>query len=296
MRDLRPTQLAAISRIFSSSVIRELARRGKSPLFAKLAAESRLLPSLGKAELASALFEAAFSQLKRMGVRDEYIYKAALTHNVLLGIHSLRTALMLTEFRVGECKADVAILNGTSTVYEVKSERDSLYRLEKQLKAYADVFARVFVISADDHVDAVTRLSPSHVGILRLNSRQQIVTVREAEEQPDRISPTAVFESVRTEEARLILEHLGVPTPALPNTKLRGALGDLFTTLDGRSAHGGMVEVLKRTRNQLPLQDLIAHLPRSLHPAGLTIPLRRADYARLVAAVNTPLETAAAWT
>src|ERR1700723_1507702 len=159
MRDLRPTQLAAISRIFSSSVIRELARRGKSPLFAKLAAESRLLPSLGKAELASALFEAAFSQLKRMGVRDEYIYKAALTHNVLLGIHSLRTALMLTEFRVGECKADVAILNGTSTVYEVKSERDSLYRLEKQLKAYADVFARVFVISTNDPVDAVTRLS-----------------------------------------------------------------------------------------------------------------------------------------
>jgi hypothetical protein len=62
--------------------------------------------------------------LKRSGLRDKYVYKAALTQRVLMGKHSLRTACMLSEFRVGDRKADITILNGTTTVYEIKSDRD----------------------------------------------------------------------------------------------------------------------------------------------------------------------------
>jgi len=86
---------------------------------------------------------------------------------------------MLTEFRVGECKADLAILNGTSTVYEVKSERDSLSRLERQVAAYAKVFASVYVIAAETHVSAVIASVPKDVGVLCLNGRYQISPVRE---------------------------------------------------------------------------------------------------------------------
>ena len=130
LANLAPERLAAISRLFSSSVVREMARTGKSAMFARLVKSSRLMDSLSEVKLVSGFFEEAFSLLKREGFRHEYIYKAALTHKVLLGTHSLQTASMLTEFRVGECKADVAILNGTATVYELKSERDSLKRLD----------------------------------------------------------------------------------------------------------------------------------------------------------------------
>jgi hypothetical protein len=142
-------QLAAISRLFSSAVIREMARKGKSPMFTRLAKQSCLPDTLSSADRVRTLFEAAFSLLKRTGYRHEYIYKAALTHNILLGRHSLHTASLLNEFRVGACKADLAILNGTATVYEVKSERDSLARLERQVAAYATVFAKIYVIAAD---------------------------------------------------------------------------------------------------------------------------------------------------
>lgn len=55
-----------------------------------------------------AIFDAAFSLLQREGYRHEYIYKAALTHKILLGKHSLHTASMITEFRVGECKLSLS--------------------------------------------------------------------------------------------------------------------------------------------------------------------------------------------
>jgi hypothetical protein len=295
MRDLSAKQLSAISRLFSSSLIREMGRKGKSPLFARLANQSGLRSSFTASERVRDLFDAAFSLLKREGYRHEYIYKAALTHNILLGKHSLNTACMLTEFRVGECKADLAILNGTAKVYEVKSERDSLSRLDRQVAAYAQVFAQVYVIAAENHVDAVIASVPGDVGILRLNGRHQIQTIRDAANWPERTSPHAIFDSIRTDEARKILLSQGVSIPSVPNTELNYVLRQLFIRLDPCTAHEGMVRILKKTRNLLPLSDLVAQLPHSLQTAALSVPLRKLDHTRLVAAVNARLDDAMCW-
>ena len=143
------SQLAAYSRLFSSAVLREMAKKRKSPLFTRLAIESGVLELARSHGRVADVFEAAFSVLKKRGLRDEYIYKTALTQRVLLGKHNLNTASMLTEFRAGECKADIAILNGTTTVYEIKSERDSLARLDRQLRNYRKVFASIVVIAGE---------------------------------------------------------------------------------------------------------------------------------------------------
>lgn len=44
--NLAADQLAAISRLFSSSLVREMARKGKSPLFARLVTQSELFGSI----------------------------------------------------------------------------------------------------------------------------------------------------------------------------------------------------------------------------------------------------------
>jgi hypothetical protein len=295
MTSIEANQLSAISRLFSSGVLREMARRGRSPLFARLADESLLMRSFAPSDRVHHLFDSAFSVLKKKAHRHEYIYKAALTHKILLGAHSLQTASMMTEFRVGECKADLAILNGTATVYEIKSERDSLTRLERQLRAYKQVFAKIYVIAGENHIDAIFNSVSSDVGVMRLSNRHQISTLREAIDQPERTSPAAIFDSIRLSEAKKILELNGISTPHLPNTELHSALRSLFVMLSPTTAHGGMVQVLKKTRNLLPLADLIKKLPTSLQPAAMSIPLRKADHERLFKAVNTRLCDAQEW-
>jgi hypothetical protein len=76
---------------------------------------------------------------------------------------------------------------------------------------------------------------------------------------------------------------------------LNSVLRELFIKLDARKAHDSMVQVLKKTRNLLPLSDLVAQLPHSLQTAALSVPLRKLDHTRLVAAVNARLEDAMAW-
>ncbi|WP_451974114.1 sce7726 family protein [Azospirillum endophyticum] len=243
----------------------------------------------------SDVFEAAFSILRKGNYRSEYVYRAALTKKILMGTHSLKTATVLNEFRVGESKADIAILNGTATVYEIKSERDSLIRLEKQIESYRKVFPKVFVIAGGNHVDAILSLELPDVGVLRLSQRHQISTLRDATVCYAHICPIAIFESIRANEAKLILEQIGTPVPDVPNTALHFELRKLFEALSPEQAHLGMVRALKKTRNSMTLSNLVDKLPPSLRAAALSIPLRKADHERLIQAVNTNFIEAMKW-
>lgn len=289
------SHLSALSRLFSSSVFREMAAKGKSRMFSRLLAELDSTKIFRKSRLVRDAFEAAYRVLQKSGFRDEYIYKTALTHKVLLGKHSLNTACMMSEFRVADCKADLVILNGTATVYEIKSERDSLNRLARQIEAYKRVFATAVVIVGEAHAAEVLELTSPDVGVLQLSDRYQISTLREAEVVPERISPVSVFESIRTGEAKQILTQLGIEVPNVPNTLLHAELRRRFERLDPKRVHLEMVRLLKRTRDLAPLSELVDGLPPSLHAAALTRQINRASEQRLIGAVNTRLREAVEW-
>lgn len=290
------SQLSAISRLFSSAVFHEMAKKGRSATFARLVGQTGFSEdSLSNRATVGDCFDAAFAALKTVGLRDEYIYRAAVTHKVLMGKHSLQTACMLNEFRAGACKADLVILNATATVYEIKSERDSLTRLANQVENYKRVFARVYVIASESHVKGVIDTVPDDVGVMMLSSRYRIATVREAKDRPDRICPATLFESLRSAEAGAILKSLGVAVPDVPNTQRHAAMRECFEGLDPTVVHVAMVKTLKRSRDLAPLCTLVDQLPRSLHAVALSIHVRRASHHRIVEAVSTPLDAAMAW-
>jgi len=295
-KPLEAAQLSALARFFSSSVVREMACKGASPLLIRLAREAFMIDRVSRLNPVSELFKLAFEMLKRKCHRHEYIYKAALTEKVLLGRHSLQTASMLTEFRVGKCKADVAILNGTATVYEIKSERDSLSRLEHQIDSYKRVFACVYVIAGENHVRTVFENVSDDIGILKLSERHQISTLREARDCPERTSPAAIFDAIRIHEAKELLKLLDVEIPNVPNTEIRRTMRERFLKLDPCDVHLGMVKVLKKTRALAGLAGFLDQLPSSLQTAALSTPLRSRGRQQLLQAVNTRMEDALSWT
>ena len=62
-------------------------------------------------------------------------------------------------------RADLAVINGHLSGYEIKSERDTLRRLEGQKDAYGRVFDYVTVVASAKHVDGLVRLVPSWWGV-----------------------------------------------------------------------------------------------------------------------------------
>jgi hypothetical protein len=288
-------QQSAVARLFSAAVIRELAQKGKSPLFSRLIRDSLVINEASHTAPVSSIFESAFALLRKKDYRHEYAYKAAITKKLLLGRHSLNTASLVTEFRVENCKADIAIFNGTSTAYEIKSERDKLGRLRSQLDSYKKFFSKVYVISGENHTEEVLSTTSADVGVLLLNKRFGISTVREAPENPERVCPAVIFDSIQIRESLQILQSFGIAPPTVANTEIRSAVREIFQTLDPATTHNVMVRVLRKSRNSLTLSKTLSQLPESLQAALFSTTLNLKEQTTLLDALNTSIREALNW-
>lgn len=144
--------LPALGKIFSPLVMNNLAENGSSGYLTEVCSNSRIIDQIDTTISLKQFLEDIYDILQK-NYRYEYIYKNVIANKILLGKHSLNTAHMLTEFRVGKCKADVVILNGTSTVYEIKSEYDSFARLNQQIQAYLDIFDFINIITSNSQAE-----------------------------------------------------------------------------------------------------------------------------------------------
>jgi hypothetical protein len=119
--------------------------------------------------------------------------------------------------------------------------------------------------------------------------------MREAQNRPDQIKPLAVLNAIRTPEAVAMAHAMDCEVPTVPNTMLHRELRRIFEAQNPVEVHAAMLATLKRTRNLMPLSDLVDSLPPSLHAAVLSKPLKKSDHLRLLEAVHTPMEQAWAW-
>jgi hypothetical protein len=292
---LNSVQLTTAERLFSSAIIQDFAKSGKSPMFARLLRESGLHDAFPKTLLIGAIFDSILESFSKSSRRCEYVYKAALTHSQLYCEHSLETASMLTEFRVMNSKADIAILNGTSTVYEIKSERDKLDRLETQVSSYQRVFARVNVMTSEHHIQKVLSSTPNEVGVLLLDSAGTTKVVRKSINCASQVHPLTIFDSLQLGESIKLLGLLGKKAPDLPNTKMYLALREEFRNFKPQETHDCMLRVLKESRSLRPMEGLLKSAPKSLRAALITSPVQKRDYDRLLRAFTSNLETALGW-
>lgn len=99
------------------------------------------------------LYESLYSILKDE-YRCEYIYLNEIFVNELLKSHEEKCSI-ITELTISTSKVDLLIVNGTTTAYEIKTELDSLVRLEKQLLDYTRAFDKVYVVTYLEFVDKI---------------------------------------------------------------------------------------------------------------------------------------------
>jgi hypothetical protein len=109
-------------------------------------------------------------------------------------------------------RADLAVINGSLSGYEIKSDRDTLKRLEGQKDAYSRVFEYVTVVAAANHVDAVFQLVPSWWGISMVLLSQSEVCfgqLRRPRANPQQC-PLSICQLLWRSEAVDILEARGL--------------------------------------------------------------------------------------
>ena len=287
--NFRPKDATAMSKLFSTRVVSELSQKKHPKRFIELLDASGLYQVLKYNVTVKGAYDTAFTLLKKRDYRHEYIYKAALYEKIQLGYHSLNTACMINEFRVGRSKADTVLFNGTATAYEIKSERDTLSRLEDQVSDYYKVFPYVNVIAGENHIQALESLFPKNIGILALSRRYSITTIRPPSLDYDKIDPQKILSCIRISEAKSMLKKIGVKIPQVPNTKIYDEISNAFNQIEIDVLHKCMVETLKQSRSLANLSEFLSSVPTPLHSVVISAKLNASEKLSFIDTLNTPI-------
>lgn len=138
-------------------------------------------------------------------------------------------------------RADLVLLGPGMHGFEIKSRRDNLERLPRQVAAYGRVFDRCTAVVHSRHLLGTTRMLPGWWGVIEVDERDDFRSVREAGANPTAKRETVV-QLLWKEEARQILAGLGFDVPA---DEPRAALWlRLLAVMDLAYLHGLVGQVL----------------------------------------------------
>lgn len=251
-----------VSAAFSSAVFRDLASALPNP---STRAKIGRVAALGGLEGLSVAhcFDRAWELIVRE-YRNEYVFKNQLVSKIVFGRHSPTTASALPEMRMGASRADLVIVNGTSTTYEVKTDLDQFARLVTQLPDYETRSEFVNVVVSDSRAVAAEREVPKHVGVIMIRRGGALSTARPAESNIDRMSSAAMFRMLRTKEAIEILSTATGYQLDVPSGHAWKRARDLFESLPVDTAHAGVVRSLHRRGRMAAELASEDSFPRSL--------------------------------
>ncbi len=239
-------------------------------LISEMFGEKKLFDSKGLR--VGEVFDQAWNRLKH-SYRNEYVYKTELANRIVFGRHSPNTAALHVELPVSGSIADMAIYNGTSTAYEIKTDFDSAFRLRSQSESYLKAFEKVYVVVSDSSVKKYLSYIPDEVGMLSLSKRGSLREVKPVCSDVSRLKHEVMFRCLRRSEQVSIAEKVIGEKIELPNGLIYEACFRAFSLLDVESAHRLYVEQMRKRKTDKKTQLFISRLPYSLKALGYATPL-----------------------
>ena len=119
--------------------------------------------------------------------------------------------MFIEEFGVcrGQGRIDLAVVNSSLHGYEIKSDRDSLRRLDNQVELYSKVLDRATIVVGNRHLSDALAVVPDWWGVLLFKSgtnASHFKVVRRARKNPS-IDPRSLVELLWLDEAVALLDQ-----------------------------------------------------------------------------------------
>ena len=130
----------------------------------------------------------------------------------LLSQHSQRPdSVLIEEFGIcrGRARIDLAVINSSFHGYEIKSDRDSLRRLENQVELYSKVVDQATVVVGDRHLAVALDIIPDWWGVLLFEDGHKSLGIepfRRSRDNPG-IDSRSLVELLWLDEAIAFLEE-----------------------------------------------------------------------------------------
>ncbi|XQU09508.1 sce7726 family protein [Halomonas sp. LY9] len=218
------------------------------------------------------IYDNAWMMIRKF-YRNEYVYKNEVASRVVFGRHNPRTAGLHVELPVAGSIADLAIYNGTSTAYEIKTDLDSPARLATQSQSYLKAFDKVYVVVSEKNLYRYQSDLPKNVGLLALTKRGSLREVKKALSNSSSVEHLAMYQCLRKNEKIEVAEIISGQKIKLPNGLIYQHCLSLFEKVSVETAHHLYVEQMRARQTDTKIQAFVKSLPYSLRVLGYATPL-----------------------
>lgn len=154
-----------------------------------------------------------FYQELQANHRNEYFYKNELLNSLLIQNGKISSCSALTELPVADSKTDMIFVdeNDVGIVYEIKTELDTLNRLESQIQDYYKAFPYMYVVTSSSHLQQLEHISEeTNVGIIELTDDDKFIYRKEAVYNASSLSHDILFRILRKKEFEsIVLKYFG---------------------------------------------------------------------------------------
>ena len=180
-------------------------------------------------------------------------------HAELTAKHGSSTDTLLIEelgILQGAARVDLAVVNGFLHGYEIKSEQDTLARLQDQSVAYGKVFDYVTIVCAGRHFASAVSRVPHWWGVaVAVGSEHQpsIAIDREATRNQG-VEPRALVELLWRDECIAILKERGLERGLLggPRSRMWDRLAEAIAAIELSSIVRDQLKRRERWRPEPP--------------------------------------------
>ncbi|WP_146047168.1 MULTISPECIES: sce7726 family protein [Pseudomonas syringae group] len=225
----------------------------------------------------------------RASYRNEYVYKTVIANRVVFGRYSPRTTAVSVEIPVGRSIADLATYNGTSTVYEIKTEMDSPRRLISQTPDYLKAFEYTYIVTHPKLAEKYANFCDSTVGVLSISNKDSLSIIKPAESNLSQLDPSIIFRMLRKEEFTSAIQNLTGEKLHLANGLVRSHCQKLFESLDNITAHNIYLKAMKKRTTHKESIDFLYALPSFLRVLAYSTALSGPQKIRLLNSLESKI-------
>lgn len=220
--------------------------------------------------------------------RCEYVYKNELISKYLLKNFGTRNTVYFNEFRVGEAIADLAMFNGTSKAFEIKTELDSTSRLMDQLRTYMKLFQLVYVVVPKERYGEYRQICPRGIGIIVLDATHgiRIDEVDHAVENVD-FDKELMMQCLREKEYMNIVRSKYGKLPKASAFEMHGACQDLLQKIPSEELRTLFLKEMERRKTATPL---LRSTPSALRQICLSMNMTQKDCDNLKNHLNVEIK------
>lgn len=198
-----------LNKIFTIPFIDSLSKPSKHPIFDIAISQIKSSqPSLTYKDVFTLLYKELDEHY-----RNEYFYKNTLLNTILIQNKESRFVSALTELPVANSKPDFMTVDkdDVGIAYEIKTDLDSLQRLETQIRDYYKVFSSVYIVTGEKYIEEVeVMLQNTNVGIIELTANNKLVYKKIATCDTDHLSHETLFKVLRKKEFEsIVLKYFG---------------------------------------------------------------------------------------